>query len=376
MSEQPLGVDSDISAFARTGAVAEPFWRDRRVLLTGHTGFKGGWLALWLQSLGSQLCGLSNGVPSEPSLYKLARVGEGMADEIVADVRDFTAVEKAIRRTDPEIVIHMAAQPLVRRSFVDPRETFETNLMGTVNVLEAVRGAPGVRVVVNVTSDKCYENRSWEWGYREEEPMGGHDPYSSSKGAAELATAAYRRSFFGAPGSARVGSARAGNVIGGGDWGHERLIPDIVRAAGEGTTLHIRNPDAIRPWQHVVNPLSGYLMLAQALWSSAEFAAGWNFGPLDDDARPVWWVVERMRERWSGRPSWERDPGSHPHEAHYLKLDSSRARTLLDWRPLVSLEKALDSIVAWYEELAVGADMRMVTLAQIEELAAGPVGTC
>lgn len=346
----------------------ERFWRDRRVLLTGHTGFKGGWLALWLQSMGSRVCGLSARVPTEPSLYKLARVGEGMAEQLVVDIRDFPAVQEAIRTSDPEIVIHMAAQALVRPSFADPRATFETNVMGTVNVLEAVRGVPGVRVVVNVTSDKCYENRGWEWGYREDEPMGGHDPYSTSKGAAELVTAGYRRSFFGDPEATRVASARAGNVLGGGDWSQERLVPDIARAALEGRTLYIRNPDAIRPWQHVVSPLSGYLLLAQRLWSSPEFAGGWNFGPVEDDARSVSWIVERLRERWSGRPDWERDHGTHPHEAQYLKLDSSRARLRLGWRPLVSLETALDSIVAWYEAFEAGSDMRSVTVAQIEEL--------
>jgi len=354
--------------------IDEAFWRDRRVLLTGHTGFKGGWLALWLQSMGSRVCGLSCGVPSEPSLYELARVGEGMKEEIVADIRDFQAVEEAVAKASPEIVIHMAAQPLVRRSFADPRETFATNVMGTVNVLEAVRGRPAVRVVVNITSDKCYENRGWEWGYREDEPMGGHDPYSSSKGAAELVTAAYRRSFFAAPEGTRVATARAGNVIGGGDWGQERLVPDIVRAAIDGRTLQIRNPAAVRPWQHVINPLSGYLLLAQALWSSPELAGGWNFGPPDDDARPVSWVVEQLLERWSGRPTWEPDPGPHPHEAQYLKLDSSRARARLGWHPLVSLEAALESIVAWHEALGAGTDMRAVTLTQIEQLVTGSVG--
>jgi CDP-glucose 4,6-dehydratase len=351
------------------------FWRDRRVFLTGHTGFKGGWLALWLQSLGTRVCGLSHGVPTEPSLYELARVREGMTDETVGDVRDYQAVEHAISTADPEIVIHMAAQPLVRRSFADPRETFETNVMGTVNVLEAVRKAPGVRVVVNVTSDKCYENRGWEWGYREDEPMGGHDPYSSSKGAAELVTAAYRRSFFSEPERTRLASARAGNVIGGGDWGQERLVPDVTRAVREGRTLYIRNPAAVRPWQHVLNPLSGYLLLAQALWSAPELAGGWNFGPPDDEARPVSWVVEQLRDRWSGHPAWETDQGSHPHEARYLKLDSSRARARLGWRPMVPLDSALDSIVAWYEALRAGADMRALTLAQIEQLSAAPVST-
>ena len=319
--------------------------------------------------MGSSVSGLSLGIPSAPSLYELARVGSGMAGEIAADVRDFAAMKEAIDRVAPEILIHMAAQPIVRRSFVDPRETFETNVMGTVNLLEAVRTVSQVRVVVNVTSDKCYENRGWEWGYREDEPLGGHDPYSSSKGAAELVTAAYRRSFFCHDDGTRVASARAGNVIGGGDWGQERLIPDLARALLEHGTLYVRNPDAVRPWQHVLNPLSGYLLLAQALWSSPEPVGSWNFGPAEDDARPVWWIVERLRERWSGQPDWRHDRGLHPPEAHYLKLDSSRARVRLGWRPLVPLDRALDSIVSWYDSFTAEADMRNVTLGQIAELA-------
>ncbi len=346
------------------------FWRERRVLVTGHSGFKGGWLSLWLQSMGSAVYGLSAGVPTDPSLYEVARVGTQMAGEIEADVRDFEMVAEGLRTYAPEILFHLAAQPLVRRSFADPRETFETNVMGTVNVLEAVRATPSVRVVVVVTSDKCYENRGWEWGYREDEAMGGHDPYSSSKGAAELVTSAYRRSFFSEPASPALASARAGNVIGGGDWGDERLVPDLVRAALSGATLHIRNPTAVRPWQHVVNPLGGYLLLAQSLWSSRELAGGWNFGPPETDAQPVAWVVERMREKWAGRPRWQPDPGPHPHEAHYLKLDSSRARHRLGWRPVVELDAALQSIVAWYRELESGADMRETTLRQLRELTA------
>jgi CDP-glucose 4,6-dehydratase len=371
MTVQPSGgLSASASAASCAPGIDERFWHGRRVLLTGHTGFKGGWLALWLQSMGGRVGGLSCGVPTQPSLYELARVGEGMTDEISADVRDFVAVKKALTSVDPEIVIHMAAQPLVRRSFAEPRMTFETNVMGTVNVLEAVRETPGVRVAVIVTSDKCYENRGWEWGYREDEPMGGHDPYSSSKGAAELVTAAYRRSFFAAEEATRLASARAGNVIGGGDWGEDRLVPDLARAVFEGDTLYIRNPDAVRPWQHVINPLSGYLLLAQQLWSSPALAGGWNFGPDEDDARRVSWIVEQLGERWSGRPRWERQPGSHLHEAQYLKLDSSRARARLGWRPLVSIDAALDSIVEWYEALSAGADMRAVTLTQIDQLAA------
>jgi CDP-glucose 4,6-dehydratase len=347
------------------------FWRDRRVLLTGHTGFKGAWMALWLQSLGASVTGFAVDVPSEPSLYELARVGEGM-QSIVGDVRDPAALAQAVAEGAPELVIHMAAQSLVRRSFAAPRETYETNVMGTVNVLDAVRlHGEQVRALVNVTSDKCYENREWEWGYREQEPMGGHDPYSSSKGCAELVTDAFRRSFFSAPTEAdrpavRLASARAGNVIGGGDWGEDRLVPDIMRAALAGEQVRVRNPNSIRPWQHVLNPLSGYLVLAQALWDHPEHACGWNFGPPEQDARPVGWIVQRVGELWPAQISWAIDEGPHPHEARYLKLDSSRARGRLGWRPLLGLEEALAATVDWYGQLRAGADMRAVTVGQIE----------
>jgi CDP-glucose 4,6-dehydratase len=350
----------------RRGTVEPGFWRDRRVLLTGHTGFKGAWLALWLQTLGARVTGFSAGVPTEPSLYELTRVGDGM-ESIEGDIRAHAEIAAAVAESSPEIVIHMAAQSLVRPSFLEPRETYETNVMGTVNLLDAVRLAGrGVRAVVNVTSDKCYENREWEWGYREDEPMGGHDPYSSSKGCAELVTTAFRRSFFSAPDGTRLSSARAGNVIGGGDWGTDRLVPDIMRAALAGEEVRVRNPNSIRPWQHVLNPLSGYLVLAQALWDSPEHACGWNFGPPEEDARPVGWLVERAAELWPQELRWVLDEGPHPHEARYLKLDSSRARARLGWRPLLSLDAALEATVAWYGELRAGADMRAVTAGQIE----------
>jgi len=342
------------------------FWRDRRVLLTGHTGFKGAWLALWLQSLGARVTGYSAKVPTQPSLYELARVADGV-ESIKGDVRDSQATAAAVSAAAPEVVIHMAAQALVGRGFTEPRETYETNVMGTVNVLDAVRrGGDGVRVLVNVTTDKCYENREWEWGYRETEPMGGHDPYSSSKGCAELVTSAFRNSFFSDPDGTRVASARAGNVIGGGDWGEDRLVPDIMRAALAGEPVRVRNPNSVRPWQHVLNPLSGYLVLAQSLWDSPEHATGWNFGPADEDARSVGSIVELMGELWPTELTWTYDDGPHPHEARYLKLDSSRARARLGWRPPVGLDAALQSIVDWYRALAQGADMRVVTAAQIE----------
>lgn len=350
---------------ARSGTVDPGFWRGRRVLVTGHTGFKGSWLSLWLQSLGAEVTGFSDGVPTQPSLYELARVGAGM-ESVVGDVRDADAIAAALTGCKPEVVIHMAAQPLVRRSFAEPRATYETNVMGTVNLLEAVRLTGGVRAVINVTTDKCYENREWERGYREDDPMGGHDPYSSSKGAAELVTSAYRRSFFSDPEGPRLASARAGNVIGGGDWGEDRLVPDLMRAALGGETAQVRNPNSIRPWQHVVNPLSGYLVLAQAIWESPRHAGGWNFGPPDEEARPVGWLIERLASLWPERVRWAVDDGPHPHEANYLKLDSSLARSRLGWRPLVGLDLALAETAAWYRELEAGAEMREVTLRQLE----------
>jgi len=339
------------------------------VLVTGHTGFKGAWLSLWLQSLGAELTGLADAVPTDPSLFDLGRVGEGL-DWRVGDVRDRAVVGEAIAACRPEVVIHMAAQSLVRRSFASPRETYATNVMGTVNVLDAVRvgGAGTVRVVVNVTSDKCYENREWEWGYREHEAMGGHDPYSSSKGCAELVAGAFARSFFTGVDGTRLASARAGNVIGGGDWAEDRLVADVMRAALAGEQAGIRNPNSIRPWQHVLSPLSGYLILAQALWESPQTERAFNFGPPEEDARPVGWLVERLAEMWPGGVRWALDDGPHPHEARYLKLDSSLARSRLGWRPLVGLEDTLASIVDWYRALAEGEDMRELTLGQINSL--------
>ena len=363
-----MGIEANSDTLGGTAAIDTDFWRGRRVLLTGHTGFKGSWLSLWLQSLGAEVTGYSDGVPTVPSLFELARVGEGMTS-IEVDVRDAGAVASAVADAAPEIVIHMAAQSLVRRSFSEPRLTYETNVMGTVNVLDAVRLAAGdVRVVVNVTSDKCYENREWEWGYREDEPMGGHDPYSNSKGCSELVTAAFRSSFLSDPAGPRLASGRAGNVIGGGDWGTDRLVPDLMRAALAGEPARVRNPNSIRPWQHVMNPLSGYLLLAQALWEQAEHATGWNFGPPEEDAKPVGWIVEHVAGLWPGELAWAVDDGPHPHEARYLKLDSSRARARLGWRPLLGLDAALGSIVEWYAALSEGADMRAVTTRQIQAI--------
>ncbi|MDX6690799.1 MAG: CDP-glucose 4,6-dehydratase [Solirubrobacteraceae bacterium] len=347
------------------------FWRDRTVLLTGHTGFKGAWLSLWLQALGARVVGFAGGVPSAPSLYELARVADGLT-EVAADIRDLGAVRNAFTRHEPELVIHMAAQPLVRRSFADPRSTYEINVLGTVNVLEAARATPSVRAVVNVTSDKCYANPPGREPrpFVETDPLGGHDPYSSSKACAELVVEAYRWSF---PGSVLLASARAGNVIGGGDWGEDRLIPDIMRGALQGEPIAVRNPEAVRPWQHVLNPLSGYLRLAAALHGDAELQGGWNFGPQQDDARPVRWIADRLTELWPDELRWELDEGQHPREAHFLSLDSTKARDGLGWTPTWGLGDALQSIVAWYGALRDGEDMRAATLAQIESFTAATV---
>ena len=341
------------------------FWRGRRVLVTGHTGFKGSWLSLWLQSVGAEVTGYALAPATDPSLFELAGVARGM-DSIIGDVRDLGALRKAVAKARPEIVLHLAAQAVVRQSYEEPAETYATNVMGTVHLLEAARACADLRAVVVVTSDKCYENRDLERGYREDDPMGGRDPYSSSKGCAELVTAAYRASFF--AGGAAVASARAGNVIGGGDWTRDRLIPDIVKAIGAGEPVAIRNPDAVRPWQHVLEPLSGYLVLSEKLFDDGvAYAEAWNFGPADRDARPVRWVVECLAREWGAGLRWDIDGREHPHEARYLTLDSSKAIARLGWRPRWSLEAALASIVAWHKAHRSGADMRSVVLGQIRD---------
>ncbi len=339
-----------------SGTVDPGFWAGRRVFLTGHTGFKGSWLSLWLQAMGARVTGFALTPPTSPSLFEVARVADGMTS-IIGDIRDAAALKDALVAADPEIVLHMAAQPLVRASYDDPVGTYATNVMGTVHLLEAVRAAAKVRACVVVTTDKCYENREWPWGYREDEAMGGYDPYSNSKGCAELVVSAYRRSFLDAQGIA-LASGRAGNVIGGGDWATDRLIPDILRSVEGGAPVLIRNPLAIRPWQHVLEPLSGYLVLAEALCRDLKSVAdAWNFGPRDDDARPVQWIVERMCEAWGDGASWTRDESVQPHEAHYLKLDISKARAGLHWQPRWTLTETLDSIVAWHRAWLAGADM-------------------
>ncbi len=347
------------------------FWRGRRVFLTGHTGFKGSWLSLWLQRLGAEVTGYALKPPTSPNLFEGARVTEGMVS-IEGDIRDFNFLARSMQAARPEIVIHMAAQPLVRYSYVAPIETYSTNVMGTVHLLEAVRHCPSVCTVVNVTTDKCYENKEWVWSYREHEPMGGYDPYSSSKGCAELVSAAYRSSFFNPVDYAKHGvalaTARAGNVIGGGDWSQDRLLPDILAAFARGEAVRIRNPHATRPWQHVLEPLRGYLTLVERLTEDGgTFAEGWNFGPNDEDAQPVSWIVDEMAKRWGAGANWTVDGGEHPHEANYLKLDISKARVKLRWQPVLTLIESLDLIVDWAKASAAGHDARKLTLEQISQ---------
>jgi CDP-glucose 4,6-dehydratase len=342
------------------------FWHGKRVFLTGHTGFKGSWLSLWLQSLGADVTGFALAPPSAPSLFETAGVAAGMR-HVEGDIRDGEALAAALRAARPEIVIHMAAQALVRHSYSHPVETYATNVMGLVNLFEAVRAVPGIRAMVNVTSDKCYENREWHWGYRENEALGGHDPYSNSKACAELVTSAYRASFLAAADVA-LGSGRAGNVIGGGDWAADRLIPDMMRAIAAAQPVRIRNPQSIRPWQHVLEPLSGYLALAEHLYADGQaFAEAFNFGPADTDARPVEWIITRLCDQWGPGARWELDQAPQPHEATYLKLDCAKAHARLGWQPRWHLGQAIDRIVDWHKAHARGADMQAFTLAQIRD---------
>lgn len=346
------------------------FWRNRTVFLTGHTGFKGSWLSLWLQKHGARVIGYALPPPTNPSLYDLARVDAGM-DSIIGDVRDLASLRNAMVDAAPDVVIHMAAQPLVLYSYEHPVETYATNVMGTVHLLEAVRSCPSVRVAVVVTTDKCYENKEWVWGYRENEPMGGFDPYSNSKGCAELVTSAYRNSFFSperySEHRVAVASVRAGNVIGGGDWAANRLIPDMMKAIIAGESVVIRSPRAIRPWQHVLEPLNGYLMLAERLWDGApEYMDGWNFGPNETDVRDVEWIVDRIVRAWGKGARWTLDSKVHPHEANYLKLDCSKAKARLGWSPKTDVNLALDWIVEWFKVFQQQEDVREITQSQIE----------
>ena len=341
------------------------FWNGKKVLITGHTGFKGSWLSLWLQMLGANVVGYALKPPSTINLFKLANVAENMIS-ITGDIREQAYLQTVIEQYKPDIIFHMAAQSLVRDSYSAPLETYMTNIMGTANLLEAVRQTDYVRVIVNVTSDKCYENQEWIWGYRENDPMGGYDPYSSSKGCAELITAAYRQSFFKNT-QVALATARAGNVIGGGDWAKDRLIPDIMNAIMDKKPVIIRNPSAIRPWQHVLEPLHGYLILAEKLWQDGSaYSEGWNFASDEDDAKSVQWIVKQLTQMWADNASWELNKQEQPHEAQYLKLDCAKAKAKLGWHPKWSLDIALENIVHWYQAYKNKEDMNQVTLSQIQ----------
>lgn len=347
------------------GKVSPSFWKGKKVFVTGHTGFKGSWLSLWLQDMGAIVKGYALEPNTTPNLFTEAKVGQNMNSEM-GDITDLIQITASMVSFNPEVLIHMAAQPLVRLSYKEPVLTYATNVMGTVNVLEAARKCSKLKAIVSVTTDKCYENKEWAWGYRENEPMGGHDPYSSSKGCAELVTAAYRKSFFNENNSAFLASARAGNVIAGGDWSDDRLIPDILKAFEKNEPVIVRNPMATRPWQHVLEPLSGYLVLAQHLYEGrSDFAEGWNFGPKDEDCKPVSWILDKMVTKWGKGASWELDKDNNPHEAGYLKLDCSKAASQLNWYPKWNLEYTLESIINWHQHYLLGKNIQEQCLLEI-----------
>jgi len=356
-----------VLGLAKMSAIDPTFWRGKRVFITGHTGFKGSWLSLWLQQLGAQVKGFALPAPTNPSVFDLCDVANGMESEI-ADIRDLEVIRQSMASFSPEILIHMAAQPLVRHSYLDPVETYQTNVLGTVNVLEAARSVDNLKVIINITTDKCYHNNEWEWGYRENDPMGGDDPYSSSKGCAELVSAAYKKSFFDlAEKPKRIATVRAGNVIGGGDWAEDRLIPDILKSFEKAESVKLRNPHAIRPWQHVLEPLSGYLMLVEQLWNVGDdYLSAWNFGPHQESMITVGLIAESMASQWGSGAKVEMDAGNHPHEASILKLDISRAMSQLGWAPKLSLQQALGLIIEWHKAYIENRNMREITLQQIK----------
>ncbi|NJD25041.1 MAG: CDP-glucose 4,6-dehydratase [Betaproteobacteria bacterium] len=345
--------------------VTPGFWAGKRVFLTGHTGFKGSWLSLWLQSLGAEVTGYALAPATTPSLFDLARVGNDMPS-IIADIRDIDSLFSAVRAARPQIVLHLAAQALVSDGYRDPLGTLSTNVQGTANLLEALREESRVEAVVVVTSDKCYDNREWPWPYRESDPLGGHDPYSASKACAELVTASYRKSFLAEHGIA-VATARAGNVFGGGDWSPNRLVPDLLAAFAGRTPAIVRRPGAIRPWQHVLEPLQGYLMLAERIAREPRLAGAWNFGPCESDCLTVGDIATRLAAIWGEGASWHPESSTFPHEASMLRLDSSQARERLGWRPCLTIDSALAATVSWYRAWLTAADMQAVTLAQIRD---------
>lgn len=353
----------DLSKMAKN--IDAGFWNGKRVLITGHTGFKGSWLSIWLQSMGSVLRGAALKPATAPSMFEIANVEKGI-ESCILDIREFSKVRECIADFQPEIIFHMAAQPLVRLSYNQPIDTYATNVMGTVHVLEAARSVDCVKAIVNVTTDKCYENREWVWGYREDEPMGGHDPYSASKACSELVTSSYRKSFFDLTRSG-LATARAGNVIGGGDWSKDRLIPDLITNLQNNQSTQIRNPRATRPWQHVLEPLSGYMMLAEQLYNKPKhFSEAWNFGPEDADVKQVDWIANKICALWGNDAQWETDQELHVHEANWLKLDITKAKYQLGWQPKWTINEALEHTVEWYSEFMFGSNMSEFTEKQIK----------
>ncbi|MBX9867968.1 MAG: CDP-glucose 4,6-dehydratase [Burkholderiales bacterium] len=345
------------------------FWQGKKVLLTGCTGFKGSWMTIWLNMLGAKVFGYSLAAPTNPSMWEDMQLDSLCAEMCYADIRDYARLESYLQQVQPEIIIHMAAQPLVRYSYQHPRETYEVNVMGTVNLLDAVRNTGYGRAVVNVTTDKCYENKEWLWAYRENEPMGGHDPYSNSKGCSELVTSAFINSYFGHSDSQTfVASGRAGNVIGGGDWAEDRLIPDIIRSFSQQQAVNVRNPNSVRPWQHVLEPLSGYLLLAEKLYTAGQkYSGGWNFGPLESDTKTVGEIVAQMCQTWGDNATWTHDQQEHPHEANLLRLDCSKARMLLNWQPVWNSQITLTKLTLWYKAYFAKQDMLALSKQQIND---------
>ncbi len=341
------------------------FWRGRSVFLTGHTGFKGGWLALWLSEMGAKVYGYSFEAPTNPNFFNIVNLGNKIQNSVIGDIRNLTKLTNSMQIASPSVVFHMAAQPLVRQSYNDPIETFTTNLIGTINVFEAARKIDTIEAIVNITTDKCYENKEQNQPYQETDRLGGYDPYSSSKACSEIATSAYRNSFLSKSGI-KLASARAGNVIGGGDWAADRLIPDFFRSIDKNETLLIRSPQAVRPWQHVLDPLSGYLMLAEKLvFNASDYAEAWNFGPEMSGAQTVSWVLNRLSEKFINT-DWQIETTEQQHEASLLKLDITKAKSKLGWKPRWSLETAIDKTVLWYQSFKEKKNMEEYSLKQIE----------